>query len=145
MSGQAALEAQAVPDVSKLVTKADVEKVTGETFKDGWAPMEGELMFQQPEGDLQVSVSVEARAADKSVRSWEATIKKMEPGAKVEAISGVGSYAFYFSPREDNGALSADVETPRLELRVAIAGAPTPERARQVVVDLARLIATRLP
>ena len=81
-------------DLSKLITKAEVEKVTGAKFKDGWKPMEGQIMFQQEGGDLQISVEVEKRDAGASVRTassvpgtarWAAAMTgSLDSGADVE-------------------------------------------------------------
>ena len=82
-------------DLAKIVTKADVEKATGAKFKDGWKPMPTQMSFAQEGGDLQVSVDVEPREASTTVRGWEATIKKMQPGTKVDTVAGVGKDAIY--------------------------------------------------
>jgi hypothetical protein len=71
----------AAQDVSKFVTKADVEKAAGATFDAGTTPM---------------------------------------------------------------GALSADFEKPRVQLRVAVSGAKTPAQAMQIVTELARAVAPRV-
>jgi uncharacterized protein YdgA (DUF945 family) len=134
----------AAQDLAKLVTKAEVEKVAGAKFKDPWRPMPSQIMFEQDGGDLQVSVDLEKRDATSTVRSWEATIKKMEPNAKVDTVAGVGKDAIYFSARADNGALSADFDNPRVQLRVAIAGAKSAAQAKQIVVDLAKIIGPRV-
>jgi hypothetical protein len=131
-------------DLSKLITKAEVEKAAGAKFKDGWKPMDGQLMFQQEGGDLQVSVEVEKREAGATVRTWEATMKKMQPGAKVETVKGIGSDAIYYSTRADLGKLSADFEKPRVQMSVAVAGAKTPAQAKQIVTDLAKVAAPRV-
>ncbi|MEO8752854.1 MAG: hypothetical protein ABI624_09255 [Casimicrobiaceae bacterium] len=129
----------AAQDVAKLVTKAEVEKITGVKLKDGWKPMPTQVMFQQEGGDLQVSIDVEARDAASTVRSWEATIKRMQPSTKVDTVPGVGKDAIYYSTRPDSGALSADFDQPRVQLRVAVAGAKTPAQAKQIAVDLAKI------
>jgi hypothetical protein len=134
----------AAQDVSKIVTKADVEKAAGATFGDGTTPMDGQRMFQQQGGDLQVSVELESRDAGSTVRAWEATMKKMRPDQKVDTVNGVGSDAIYYSTRADMGALSADFEKPRVQMRVSVSGAKTPALAMQVVTDLARAIAPRV-
>jgi hypothetical protein len=134
----------AAQDLAKLVTKADVEKVTGAKFKDGWKPMDGQLMFQQLDGDLQISVDLEKRDAGANVRSWEATMKKMQPATKVDTVTGIGRDAIYYSTRADLGALSADFEKPRVQMRVAVAGAKTPAQARQIVTDLAKIIGPKV-
>ena len=131
-------------DLSKLVTKAEVEKVTGAKFKDGWKPMEGQIMFQQEGGDLQISVEVEKRDAGASVRSWEATMKKMQPATKVETVKGIGGDAIYYSTRADLGKLSADFEKPRVQMSVAVAGAKTTAQAKQIVTDLAKVVGPRV-
>ena len=134
----------AAQDLARLVTKADVEKVTGAKFKDGWKPMDGQLMFQQLDGDLQISIDLEKREAGASVRSWEATMKKMQPATKVESVKGIGQDAIYYSTRADLGALSADFDKPRVQMRVAVAGAKTPAQARQIVTDLAKIIGPKV-
>lgn len=131
-------------DIAKVVTKADVEKVTGAKFNDGWAPMAGQLTFAQDGGDLQVSVDIAKPDAGRTVRTWEATIKKMEPATKVETIKGVGRDAIYYSPRADSGALSADFEKPRVQLGVGVVGAKTSAQARQIVVDLAKIVGPKV-
>ena len=131
-------------DLAKIVTKADVEKVTGAKFKDGWKPMPTQLSFSQEGGDLTVSVDVEPREASKTVRGWEATMKKMQPNAKVETVPGVGKDAIFYSTRADLGALDADFDNPRVQMRVSVGGAKTPAQARQIVVDLAKSIAPRV-
>lgn len=131
-------------DLSKLVTKAEVEKVTSAKFKDGWKPMDGQVMFQQQGGDLQISVEIEKREAGASVRSWEATMKKMEPTTKTETIKGIGSDAIYYSTRADLGKLTADFEKPRVQMSVAVAGAKTTAQARQIVTDLAKVVGPRV-
>jgi hypothetical protein len=131
-------------DLAKIVTKADVEKVAGVKFKDAWRPMPTQIMFDQDGGDLQLSVDVEKRDAGGSVRAWEATIRKMQPSAKVDTVPGVGKDAIYFSARADNGALSADFDNPRVQLRVAIAGAKSAAQAKQIVVDLAKIVGPRV-
>ena len=106
-------------DLSKLVTKAEVEKVTGAKFKDGWKPMEGQIMFQQDGGDLQISVEVEKRDAGLSAqRVWQDLV--------------------------DLGKLSADFEKPRVQMSVAVAGAKTPAQAKQIVTDLAKVVGPRV-
>lgn len=131
-------------DLAKIVTRADVEKATGAKFQAGTQPMPSQMMFVQEGGDLQLSVEVEPRDAASTVRSWEATIKKMQPNQKVDTIPGVGKDAIYFSARPDSGALSADYDKPRVQLRVAVAGAKTPVQAKQVVVDLAKIVGPRV-
>jgi hypothetical protein len=121
-------------DLSKLVTK----------FKDGWKPMEGQIMFQQEGGDLQISVEVEKRDTGASVRSWEATMKKMQPATKVETVKGIGGDAIYYSTRADLGKLSADFEKPRVQMSVAVAGAKTTAQAKQIVTDLAKVVGPRV-
>jgi hypothetical protein len=131
-------------DLSRLVTKAEVEKVTGAKFKDGWKPMEGQIMFQQDGGDLQISVEVEKRDPGASVRSWEATMKKIQPATKVETVKGIGGDAIYYSTRADLGKLSADFEKPRVQMSVAVAGAKTTAQAKQIVTDLAKVVGPRV-
>lgn len=131
-------------DPGKLVTKGDIEKVTGAKFADGTKPMPGQVMFQQAGGDLQISVDVEKPDADKTVRTWEATMKKMRPGFRVDTVPGVGKDAIFYSMRADSGAVSADFDKPRIQLRVAVAGAKDEAQAKQIVVDLAKLIAPRV-
>ena len=131
-------------DLEKLVTKADVEKVTGAKFKDGWKPMPTQISFAQEGGDLQISVDLEPRDAKTTVRGWEATMKRMQPTAKVETVPGVGKDAIYYSTRADLGAVDADFDAPRVQLRVAVAGAKSPAQAKQVVVDLAKTVGPRV-
>lgn len=131
-------------DLSKLVAKAEVEKAAGAKFKDGWKPMDGQIMFQQEGGDLQISVEVEKRDAGASVRSWEATMKKMQPSTKVETVKGIGVDAIYYATRADQGKISADFEKPRVQMSVAVAGAKTPAQAKQIVTDLAKVVAPRV-
>ena len=131
-------------DLQKLVTKADVEKVTSVKFKDGWQPMKTQIAFAQDGGDLQISVDLEPPDAGSTVRTWEATMKKMRPGTPVETIPGVGKDAIYYSTRADSGSVSADFTSPRTQLKVAVAGARTPAQARQIAVDLAKIVAPRV-
>ena len=131
-------------DLAKLVTRADVEKATGAKFKDGWKPMETQISFAQEGGDLQVSVSVEPREAQSTVRTWEATMKKMQPATKVDTVPGVGKDAIFVSTRPDSGALYADFDKPRVQLNVGVVGAKTPEQAKKIAVDLAKVIGPRI-
>ena len=131
-------------DLAKLVTKAEVEKAAGVKFKDGWKPMPTQISFAQEGGDLQVSVSVEAREAQATVRTWEATMKKMRPGTKVDTVPGIGKDAIFVSNRPDSGALYADFDKPRVQLNVGVAGAKTPEQAKQIVVELGKAISPRM-
>jgi hypothetical protein len=131
-------------DLAKLVTKADVEKVTGAKFKDGWKPMKTQIAFAQDGGDLQVSVEVETPDAGKTVRTWAATMKKMRPDTKVETVAGVGRDAIYSSTRADSGSVLADFASPRTQMTVAVSGARTPAQARQIVVDLAKVVGPRV-
>ena len=131
-------------DPAKLVTKAEVEKVTGAKFKDGWVPMPGQIMFQEADGDLQISVDLETREAGSTVRGWEATMKKMQPTIRVETVSGLGSDAIFYSTRPDLGKVSADFEKPRVQMSVSVSGAKSPVQARQIVIDLARLAGPRV-
>ncbi len=131
-------------DPAKLVTKAEVEKVTGAKFKDGFAPMDGQVLFQHMDGAMQVSVDIETREADTTVRTWEATMKKMQPAAKVETIPGLGSDAIFYSTRADLGKVSVDFEKPRVQMSVAVSGAKSPAQARQIVTDLAKIASARI-
>lgn len=131
-------------DVAKLVTKAEIEKAAGAKFKDGWKPMPTQISFAEEGGDLQVSVSVEQREAQSTVRTWEATMKKMQPGTKVDTVPGVGKDAIFVSTRPDSGALYADFDKPRVQLNVGVVGAKTPEQAKQIVVDLGKVISPRI-
>lgn len=131
-------------DLAKLVTKAEVEKAAGAKFKDGWKPTPTQISFAEEGGNLQVSVSVEAREAQSTVRTWEATMKKMRPGTKVDTVPGVGKDAIFVSTRPDSGALYADFDQPRVQLNVGVAGAKTPEQAKQIVVDLGKAISPRV-
>jgi len=131
-------------DLAKLVTKEDVEKAASAKFKDGWKPMPTQISFAQEGGDLQVSVSVEPREAESTVRTWEATMKKMQPGTKVETVPGVGKDAIFVSTRPDSGALYADFDKPRIQLNVGVAGAKTPEQAKLIAVGLGKVISTRI-
>ena len=137
-------EIASAQDLAKLITKADVEKVTGAKFKDGWQPMKTQISFAQDGGDLQVSVDLEAPDAGKTVRTWETTMKKMSPETKVESIASIGRDAIYYSTRADSGKLSADFAAPRTQMSVAVAGAKTPAQAKQIVVDLAKIVAPRV-
>jgi hypothetical protein len=131
-------------DLAKIVTKADVEKVTGQRFKDGWKPMPTQLSFSQEGGDLTVSVDLEPREGSRTVRGWEATMKKMQPSTKVETVAGVGKDAIFYSTRADLGAVDADFDNPRVQLRVSVGGAKTPAQAKQIVVDLAKTVGPRV-
>lgn len=131
-------------DLARIVTRADVQKAAGATFGEATTPMDGQRMFQQEGGDLQVSVELERRDADATVRTWEASMKKMRPTQVVETVPGVGKDAIFYSTRADLGAVSADFDAPRVQLRVAVSGAKTPAQAKQIVVDLARAIAPRV-
>jgi hypothetical protein len=131
-------------DLAKLVTKADVEKATGARFKDGWQPMPTQISFMQEGDDLQVSVTVEPREARTTVRAWEATVKTMQPGTRVDTVPGIGKDAIYVSTRPDLGALYADFDKPRVQLNVGLAGAKSPAQARQVVTDLGKVIGPRI-
>lgn len=131
-------------DPAKLALKADVEKVTGTKFNAGTSPMSGQVMFQQVDGGLQVSVEIEQRDADASVRSWEAMMKKMRPTLVVDTVKGVGRDAIFHSTRADLGALSADFDKPRVQLRIAVSGAKSPAQAKQIVVDLAKVVGPRV-
>lgn len=131
-------------DPGKIVTKADIEKVTGARFANGTKPMPEQVMFQQTGGDLQISVDIEKPDAGKTVRTWEATMKKMRPAFKVESVPGVGKDAIFYSMRPDSGAVSADFDEPRTQLRVSVAGAKNEAQAKQIVVDLAKAIAPRV-
>lgn len=136
--------AAAAQDLAKLVTKADVEKAAAAKFDNPTKPMDGQIMFQQTGGGLQISVDVEKREGDASVRTWEASIKKMRPATKVDTVKGVGRDAIFHSTRADMGALSADFDKPRVQLRVAVSGAKSPEQAQQIVTDLAKAVGPRV-
>jgi hypothetical protein len=140
----AAASLAAAQDLARIVTRADVEKVTGQKFKEGVKPMPSQISFSQEGGDLTVSVEVEPREASKTVRGWEATMKTMQPSAKVETVPGVGKDAIFYGTRADLGAVDADFDSPRVQMRVAVAGAKTPAEARKIVVDLARTIGPRV-
>ena len=71
-------------------------------------------------------------------------MKKMQPATKVESVTGIGRDAIYYSTRADLGALSADFDKPRVQMRVAVAGAKTPAQARQIVTDLAKIIGPKV-
>ncbi|MEO8740198.1 MAG: hypothetical protein ABI537_10925 [Casimicrobiaceae bacterium] len=71
-------------------------------------------------------------------------MKKMSPDTKVETIVGIGRDAIYYSTRADSGKLSADFAAPRTQLSVAVAGAKSPAQAKQIVVDLAKIVAPRI-
>ena len=131
-------------DPAKLLTKADVEKAAGVTFKDGWAPMKGQVQFEQAGGDLQISLDIETREAGATVRGWEATMKKMQPAIKVETVPGLGSDAIFYSTRADLGKVSADFDQPRVQISVSVAGATSAAQARQIVLDLAKVAAARI-
>jgi hypothetical protein len=131
-------------DVAKVVTRAEVEKVTGLKFKDGTKPMATQISFSQDGGDLTVSVDLEPREASRTVRGWEGTMKKMQPTAKVETVPGIGKDAIFYSTRADLGALDADFDSPRVQLRVAVGGAKSPDQAKKMVVDLAKIVGPRV-
>ncbi len=131
-------------DLEKLVTKADVEKAAGAKFKDGWKPMPTQIAFAEEGGNVQVSVSVEPREAQSTVRTWEATMKKMQPGTKVDTVPGVGKDAIFVSTRPDAGALYADFDKPRVQLNVGVSGAKSPEQAKQIAISLGRVISSRI-
>jgi hypothetical protein len=131
-------------DLAKLVTRAEVEKAVGAKFKDGWKPMPTQISFAEDGGNVQVSVTVEPREAQRTVRTWEATMKKMEPGTKVDTVPGVGKDAIFVSTRPDSGALYADFDKPRVQLNVGVVGATTPAQAKQIAVDLAKVISPRI-
>jgi hypothetical protein len=126
-----------------LITKAEVEKATGTSFKDGWAPMKEQVQFDQAGGDMQVSLEVEPREAGATVRTWAATMKKMQPSLAVDTVPGLGSDAIVYSTRPDLAKVSFDVEKPRVQVSVSVSGAKTPAKARQIVIDLAKLAAAR--
>ncbi len=130
-------------DPATLITKAEVEKATGVTFKDGWATMKEKVPFEQAGGDMQVSLEVEPREAGATVRTWAATMQKMRPSFTVETVPGLGSDAIVYSTRPDLAKVSFDVEKPRVQISVSVSGAKTPVQARQIVIDLAKLAAAR--
>jgi hypothetical protein len=134
----------AAQDPTRLVTRADVEKASGANFKNGWVPAAGSILFQQEVGDLQVGVDIEKREAGTSVRSWEATMKNMQPSTKVETVKGVGVDAIFYSTRSDSGAVSADFDKPRVQMRVSVVGAKSAAQARQIVIDLAKVVGPRV-
>lgn len=127
-----------------VVTQDDVEKATGLKFRPGTHPMKTQSIFAQEGGNIQVSVDIEPRDASQTVRGWEATIRKMQPDTKVDTIPGVGKDAIYFSARPDSGALSADFDQPRVQLRVAIAGAKDRAQTRQLAVAVAKAVAPKV-
>lgn len=131
-------------DLGKLVTKADVEKAAAAKFDNPTKPMDGQILFQQAGGGMQISVDVEKREGDTTVRTWETSIKKMRPATKVDTVKGVGRDAIFHSTRADMGALSADFDKPRVQLRVAVSGAKSPEQAQQIVTDLAKVVGPRV-
>ena len=131
-------------DPAKVATKADVEKVTGQKFKDGSKPMPTQIAFSQDGGALTISVDIDPREADKTVRGWEATMKKMRPGAVVETVPGLGKDAIYYSTRPDLGTVDADFDRPRVQLRVSVGGAATPAQAKQIAIDLAKIVGPRV-
>lgn len=130
-------------DPATLITKAEVEKAAGAPFKDGWSPMKGQVQFEQAGGDLQVSVDIDAREAGATVRTWAATMKKMEPSFTVVTVPGLGSDAVFYSTRPDLGKVTVDLEKPRRQLNVAVSGAKSVAQAKQIVVALATLAAGR--
>lgn len=130
-------------DPAKLVTKAEVEKAAGVAFKAGWAPMPGQVQFEQDGGDMQVSLDVEARDAGATVRTFAATMKKMESSFKADTVPGLGSDAIVYSTRPDLAKVSVDLEKPHVQLSVAVMGAKTPAQARQIAIDLAKVAAAR--
>jgi len=130
-------------DPAKLLTKAEVEKAAGAAFKPGWAPMAGQVQFEQDGGDMQVSLDVETRDAGATVRTFAATMKKMESSFKADTVPGLGSDAIVYSTRPDLAKVSVDLEKPRVQLSVAVMGAKTPAQARQIAIDLAKIAAAR--
>ena len=71
-------------------------------------------------------------------------MKKMRPTTKVDTVPGVGKDCIFVSTRADSGALYADFDKPRVQLNVGVAGARTPEQAKQIAVDLAKVIGPRI-
>ena len=124
-------------DLAKIVTKADVEKVTGAKFKDGWKPMPTQMSFGQEGGDLQISVDVEPREVSSTVRGWEATIKKMQPSNSVETVPGVGKDAIYYSMRPDT-AQFPPTSTVRVCNCASRSRAPRPPRKRSRSSSISR-------
>ena len=124
-------------DLAKIVTKADVEKVTGAKFKDGWKPMPTQMSFGQEGGDLQISVDVEPREVSSTVRGWEATIKKMQPSNSVETVPGVGKDAIYYSMRPDT-AQFPPTSTVRACNCASRSRAPRPPRKRSRSSSISR-------
>jgi len=68
----------------------------------------------------------------------------MRPGTKVDTVPGIGKDAIFVSNRPDSGALYADFDKPRVQLNVGVAGAKTPEQAKQIVVELGKAISPRM-
>ena len=99
-------------DLAKVVTKADVEKATGAKFKDGWKPMANADVVRaggrRPAGQRRRG----AARSERTVRGWEATIKKMAPGTKVDTVRAWARTRSIYSTRADTGALSADFDKP---------------------------------
>ena len=131
-------------DVARLATRADVEKATGLKFKDPSYPMKTQAMFVQDGGDVQLSVSVEPREAGQTVRSWEATTKKMRPDQKVETVPGIGKDAIFISTRPDMGALWADFDAPRVQLNVGVALARDAAQAKQYAVAIGKAVGPKI-
>ena len=131
-------------DVAKLVTQADVEKATGLKFKAPTYPMKTQAMFVQDGGDVQLSVTVEPREASQTVRSWEATTKKMRPDQKVETVPGIGKDAIFISTRADMGALWADFDAPRVQLNVGVALAKDAAQAKQYAVAVGKAVGPKI-
>jgi hypothetical protein len=131
-------------DLAAIVTRADVEKVTGLKFKEATYPMKTQAMFVQEGGDMQLSVSVEPREASQTVRGWEATTKRMRPGQRVDTVPGIGRDAIFMSTRPDSGALWADFDRPRVGLNIGVALARDSAQAKRIVVALARTVGPRI-
>ncbi len=70
-------------------------------------------------------------------------MKKLEPSFTVETVPGLGSDAIVYSTRPDMAKVSMDFEKPRVQISVSVSGAATPVKARQIVIDPAKLAAPR--
>jgi hypothetical protein len=55
-----------------------------------------------------------------------------------------GKDAIFVSARPASGALTADFDKPLVQLRVAVTGAKSAAQAKQIVVDLAKIVGPRV-
>ena len=87
---------------------------------------------------------MEPREAGQTVRSWEATTKKMRPDQKVETVPGIGKDAIFMSTRPDMGALWADFDAPRVQLNVGVALAKDAAQAKQYAVAVGKAVGPKI-